>query len=244
MQNPAPQLIGLLGGSFDPIHNAHLNLAQAAFDQLKLDQLRLIPVGNAWQKSDHPMTPAPQRLAMVKLAIDSLTCRHQVVIDTQEIQRTTADGSPTYTVDTLTALRHEFPKASLVWIIGSDAFVKLSSWTNWQRLFALTHFAVVTRGADRDWKARMPPALADEFNRRHVRRVYVNEYPNELQNITHGFAPLSDVTHGRITLLYMEPQEISSTEVRHRIKNHQINTIKGLVPESVLEYITNHQLYL
>lgn len=115
-----PRRIGVFGGAFDPPHVAHVALARAAIEQLRLDVLFVIPTGEAWHKS-RKLTPAAHRLEMAHLAFAELDC---VVIDPRETQRT----GPSYTVDTLLELRTEFPPAQLFLILGADQAQALGSW--------------------------------------------------------------------------------------------------------------------
>lgn len=133
----AARRIGLLGGAFDPPHNAHLAVARAALDQLGLDELRVIPTGVAWHKS-RTLTPPEHRLAMVRLAFAGLP---QVLIDDRELRR----PGPTYTIDTLEALRSEHPHAELYLIIGGDQWASLTTWRRWRELAQLAHLCVADR---------------------------------------------------------------------------------------------------
>ncbi len=133
----SPRRVGLLGGAFDPPHNAHLAVARAALDQLGLDELRIIPTGLAWHKS-RTLTPAAHRLAMVRLAFSSLP---RVVIDDRELAR----SGPTYTIDTLEALRAEQPGAEFCLIIGGDQWASFTTWRRWQDVAAQARLCVVDR---------------------------------------------------------------------------------------------------
>jgi nicotinate-nucleotide adenylyltransferase len=115
-----PRRIGVFGGAFDPPHIAHMALAQAAIEQLRLDVLLVIPTGEAWHKS-RPLTPAAHRLEMAHLAFAELDC---VVVDPRETLR----SGPSYTADTLLELRTEFPGAQFYLILGEDQAQALASW--------------------------------------------------------------------------------------------------------------------
>lgn len=138
--------IGLLGGAFDPPHNAHLAVARAALEQLGLDELRIIPTGQAWHKS-RPLTSPTHRLAMVRLAFAGLP---RVVIDERELAR----SGPTYTIDTLEALRSEQPHAEFYLVIGGDQWASFTTWRRWQDVAAQARLCV----ADRPDLARHGPA--------------------------------------------------------------------------------------
>ena len=112
--------IGVFGGAFDPPHIAHVALARAALAQLQLDQLRIVPTGQAWHKS-RTLTPAVHRLEMASLAFAELD---RVVVDPRETLR----SGPSYTVDTLLELRTEYPQAQLFLLLGQDQAQVLGSW--------------------------------------------------------------------------------------------------------------------
>src|SRR5262249_48143251 len=114
--------VGVFGGTFDPPHLAHLILAEEARDQLALDRLLLVPAAQPWRKADRAVTPAAQRLAMLRLAVAS---DPYFDVSTVEIDR----GGPTYTVETLAALRGELaPADELVFILGEDALLDMPRW--------------------------------------------------------------------------------------------------------------------
>ncbi len=128
---------GLFGGTFDPVHNAHVALAHAALDGLTLDEVRWVPTGQPWQK-DRRITPAAHREAMVRLAIEG---EPRFVLDRIEIER---DG-PSYTLDTVRALRAAHPGVEWVLIIGQDQYAGLHTWRDWPQLLALVTLAVANR---------------------------------------------------------------------------------------------------
>ena len=129
--------IGIFGGSFDPPHNAHLALAQAALDALALDQLRWIPAGQPWQKA-RVISAAAHREAMVRAAIDG---EPRFVLDRIEIAR----GGPSYTLDTVRALRTQQPQAAWFLVIGADQYASLHTWHGWQELLGGVTLAVANR---------------------------------------------------------------------------------------------------
>ena len=129
--------IGLLGGTFDPVHNAHVALACVALDSLALDELRWVPAGQPWQKS-RAVTDSTHRLAMLRLAIRG---EPRFVLDRSEIDR----RGPSYTLDTVRALRQREPTAQCYLIVGQDQFANLPTWQGWQELLSLVTLAVAAR---------------------------------------------------------------------------------------------------
>ncbi len=129
--------IGLFGGSFDPVHAAHVKLAEVALSQLGLDLVRWIPAGRPWQKS-RDLAPADQRAAMVELAIAH---EPRFVLDRRELQR---DGA-SYTFDTVRELQALEPGAQWFLIIGQDQYAGLHTWRGWEELLARVTLAVANR---------------------------------------------------------------------------------------------------
>ena len=129
--------IGVLGGTFDPVHNAHVALACVALDSLALDELRWVPAGQPWQKS-RPITSSTHRLAMLRLAISG---EPRFVLDRCEIDR----SGPSYTLETVRALRQREPAAQHYLILGQDQFANLPTWRGWQELLSLVTLAVAAR---------------------------------------------------------------------------------------------------
>ncbi len=120
----AMRRVGMFGGTFDPVHAAHLRMAEAFFTQCQLDQLRLIPAGNPYHRDNGPQASAEQRLAMVQLAIAD---RSGWLADDREVRR----ARPAYTVETLEELRAELgPDCQLWLLIGGDSLHNLPRWTS------------------------------------------------------------------------------------------------------------------
>lgn len=129
--------LGIFGGSFDPPHTAHIALAKHAVDQFALDELRIIPTGDAWHK-DRSLTASPHRLAMTRLAFAGVS---QALVDPREIDRQGA----TYTVDTLEQLKTEQPEAHLYLFMGADQANAFKTWHRWQDILRLATVVVADR---------------------------------------------------------------------------------------------------
>ena len=134
---PTLARIGIFGGAFDPPHIAHLALVQQAMDQLALDQLRVVPTGDAWHKA-RPLSAAHHRLTMATLAFADLP---KVVVDDRETRR----AGPSYTIDTLRDIKALNPTADLFLIIGADQARKLTTWHLWQELVQTATICVAER---------------------------------------------------------------------------------------------------
>lgn len=210
--------VAVLGGTFDPFHNAHLRVAIALREQLGLDELRLMP-SHTPPHRDRPGATAEQRLAMVRAG---MAAEPGLCVDDRELRRQGAS----YTVLSLQELRVELGvECSLSLVIGADAFAGLTSWHRWRELLALAHLVVV----DRPGFAPPPfvPSTAAALRDLWDRRV--------------DAARLSEQAAGLVTLVELPPLAISATQVRELIRHGR--SPRGLVPDAVWDYIRRHRLY-
>lgn len=208
--------IGLLGGTFDPIHLAHLRLAQEALDTCALGQVRFIP--NA--RPPHRSTPgvSPQhRFRMVELAIAG---EARFLADDRELRRDTAS----YTIDTVADLRRELgDERPLCLIVGADAFALFDTWKRWQALLDSVHVIIATRPGS----ATEPAGgeLRDQAARRRTADV----------------ADLNRAPGGRIYRLPITALDISASAIRRELAAGR--SPRYLLPDSVLGYIASNHLY-
>lgn len=207
--------IGILGGTFNPIHYGHLRIAQETAEAFALTQVKFIPAAKPPLKSE-PDTTAQQRAEMVQLAIAS---NPLFSLDTRELER---DG-PSYTLDTLSSLRAEYTQDALCLIIGTDAFMHFDQWHRWQQIIDYCHVIVVSR----------PPLAALELSEPLRKLLQTHQ--------THDTTQLSQHTHGLIALLTVTALDISSSHIRSLVHAHQNPAY--LCPEAVISYIQAHQLY-
>ena len=184
------QPIGLFGGAFDPIHYGHLRTAFELWQALKLTELRFMPTGNPPHR-DPLLASAELRLHMVRAAVAS---QPAFVVDDREIRR----SGISYSVDTLTELRAEFPDRSLCLLLGMDAFLGLPNWHRWRELFDLAHVVVAHRPG---WKAPTHGPLGE---------VMVDRGTGTVRD-------LHEQRAGRIYVHAVTQLEISSTELRQSI---------------------------
>ena len=129
--------VGVFGGSFDPVHNAHLALAHVALEQLALDEVRWIPAGQPWQK-ERQLAHALDREAMVRLAIAG---EPRFVLDRAELRRKGAS----YTLDTMRELHAAEPEVAWFLVLGQDQYATLHTWRDWRELLGLVTLAVANR---------------------------------------------------------------------------------------------------
>jgi nicotinate-nucleotide adenylyltransferase len=216
---PRPELaIGLLGGTFDPIHFAHLRLGEELADRIGLAEVRFIPARVPPHRAS-PNVTAAHRLAMVRLAVAG---NPRFTVDDRECRREGAS----YTVDTLAELRQEVGETRpLVLLMGVDAYNLLTTWSRWQRLYELAHIVIAHRPGFTLDLDRLPDALARETGQRRALDP----------------AGLHDTPAGRLLTVDTLPLDISATAIRALLRAGY--SARYLIPEVVLDYIGRHQLY-
>jgi nicotinate-nucleotide adenylyltransferase len=210
-------LIGLFGGTFDPIHRGHLHAAEQARRLLCLSEVRLILSARPPHRSG-PGATIEHRWQMLTRATRG---RRGLRADDREIRR--IDGAASFTVDTLTELRLERgPRQAMVWCLGWDAFLELTTWKDWRQLIELAHLAVFKRpGA-----AGRPSSELSAMIARH--RV---AQPGEL----------SGEAAGGLVILEAAMLDISATQIRAKLARNEDTA--SLLPAAVWSYIRQHQLY-
>ena len=210
-------LMGILGGTFDPVHVGHLQLARAAIQSLNLDVLRCIPAGQPPHRHQ-PEATAAARLAMVHLAFDG---EPRCVVDDAEIRQT----GFSWTIRTLERLRTTAPESALVLIVGADALLGLPGWHRWQELLDFAHIAVANRPGTSLQPAAMPAALAALWQAHQTPDV----------------STLHQSPAGRIVSFTIAPCPVSATAIRQRVARGE--PVSGQVSAAVENYIRNHHLY-
>lgn len=206
--------IGILGGTFNPVHIGHLRSALEVAEQMQLDELRLIPSARPPHR-ELPEVSAQQRLALVRLAVENAA---PLQVDDRELKR----ERPSYSIETLESLRAELgPQAQLFMLLGWDAYCGLPTWHRWQELLDYCHLLVLQR-PDADTEA--PNILRN------------------LQAARSVSDPLAiTAAHGQIAFVWQTPLAISATQIRHLLASGQ--SARFLVPDAVLAYIDAHGLY-
>ncbi len=206
-----------MGGTFDPVHYGHLRLAEEMAEAVGLARVLFIPAGQPPHRGA-PRTESPHRLAMVRRAVAG---NPRFAADSREVD----SPRPSYTVDTLTALRAELGDARPLWLLtGADAFLGLPTWHEWQLLFGLANIIVATRPRAQPLAAdALPDTLRDAVSHRLV-------------------ADAGDAgPAGSVLLRPMTPLDISATAIRDTLGRGR--SARYLLPDAVLDYIHEHHLY-
>ncbi len=207
-------MLGIFGGTFDPIHNGHLRVAIDAYEQLALERVHLIPLSGAVHR-DQPKASAEHRLAMIEKAVEHTP---YLIADDREIRR----GGDSYMVDTLSSLKDDFPNDALCLLLGTDAFNGFDRWRNPEQILQLANLVVLKR-----------PGYA----------VPTDSPLSELvkDHLCDDLGILKTSPAGKIYFLEVTQLDIASSEIRQKVaESHQANF---LLPSNTLEYIQKHQLY-
>ncbi len=217
--------IGILGGSFDPIHLGHLGLARDVLKQLNLDAIWFIPARLSPHKQDQTPADAAHRLNMLTQALAPFP-KFQV----SEIELD--QKAVSYTINTLAALQKRFPDREWFLILGMDTFRDFSSWKNVREILQSAHLAVATRpGYPEDHSQHNLPSLLDSL-----------PFSYQLDREQNG-APTCFCGESGKTIIFceIEPFDISSNEIRERIQRGQ--PVKKMLPPNTEGYIMTHRLY-
>jgi nicotinate-nucleotide adenylyltransferase len=212
--------VALFGGTFDPIHSGHIAVAQAAQKRFHLDAIYFVPSSRPPHKTKGALTPFLHRYAMVALACADHPGFHTSIAEAPP------EGAAThvfYTVDTVRRFHREHPDDHLFFILGADQFLEIPTWKNYEALLDSCDFIIASRPGFRLDALRLvvPPEKLGRTASRDPNTIVLRK----------------SVIH----LLATVASHISSTEIRHRLERRQ--TIHGLVPARVEEYILEQALY-
>lgn len=205
------KLIGILGGTFDPVHYGHLRPALEVMEEAGLDEVRFLP-NHQPPHREQPWLASATRKQLVQLAI---TDESRFVLDERELNR---DG-PSFMVDTLADLRCDFPEATLCLLMGSDAFAGFTHWKEWQAILGLCHLIVMTRPG---FELASLPSQPLQIS------ACISHDAHALRNSPHGLILLQSVT----------PLDISASRIRQCLR--QGLSIRYLVPDSVIRFLNQH----
>ena len=206
--------VGILGGTFNPVHYGHLRSALELVERLGLEQLRLMPCAVPPHR-ETPSCSAADRAAMVELAVAG---EARLACDSRELHR----PGKSYTLDSLVELRAELGRQSLCLVMGCDAVLAIEGWHRWQELLDWAHIVVIARPG---WHLPRSGTVAQWLK---AHRLATREQ-------------LCERSSGGILIEELRPLSISSTEIRELLAS--AHSVRYLLPEPVLGYIHEHNLY-
>lgn len=206
--------IGLFGGTFDPVHLAHLRTAEETREALALDRIELVLAAVPPHKAPGTHASAPHRQKMLELAIAG---NPRFALNLSELER----AGPSYSIDTIRAVQRREPDAALTFILGADAFAAIATWKDYRDIFTGCDFCVISRPGTR--AAELPIAVQNAFCYEPNRGVYVHRSGSTLR-----FLPVTALM-------------ISASDIRQRCASGR--SIRYLVPSTVADYLTSHGLY-
>jgi nicotinate-nucleotide adenylyltransferase len=207
--------LGVLGGTFDPIHNGHIAAAEAAQRALTLEAITLVPSRIPPHRQDPVGASGEDRYAMAALAAAE---RPHWTASRLELDR---EGR-SYTYDTLIELRNQVPGTQIFFILGADAFAEIATWSRYPAVLDLANFVVVSR----------PGITLDSLRERA---------PSAFPSTSLRASSLGPSAKTRVILVEATTPDVSSTEIRRRIRAGE--SLASLVPDSVANYIQQHRLY-
>lgn len=216
-----PKLIGILGGTFDPIHYGHLKPAQDVLQNVGLHQVRFLPNKNPPHR-ETPWLSGELRKHLVEISIADIP---QFVLDDRELNR----EGPSYMVDTLAELKAEFADETLCLIMGMDAFDGFTQWHQWQSILNLCHLIITTRPGFTVLDSHMASHYEASFG----------EHQTMLQaRMVKDANALQQRQHGQILLQSTTLLDISASQIRAALSCGK--SIHNLLPENVREYLQQH----
>ena len=213
-----PKSVGILGGTFNPVHVGHLRAAEEVAEALELEQVLFVPSAEPPHKGDSALAPAELRLDWVRTAVEG---NPRFAVDPLEVER----GGPSYSVDTLRTLAGRLAPAHPVFLIGYDAFAEIGSWRDPETVFELASFAVMTRppAVVTSLAEALPPAAADAFE---VDADGVGRHREAAS---------------WVRLVEISALEISASDIRARI--HAGTSVRYLLPEAIRRAVLESGVY-
>ncbi len=209
--------IGIMGGTFNPIHNGHLSIAEEAREQFRLKKVLFMPSGIPYMKDRHEVLPVDVRCEMTALAIADRPYFKLSKLEAEDA----AQGKNTYTCDTLRKLRTADPEADYFFVLGADSLFAIEDWKNPAFIFENCTILAAVRTTEQANSNAAPVSLQDQLlgQARYLRKTY----------------------HAAVEILKFAGMDVSSTQIREKVRRGE--SVSGLVPEGVASYIQSHHLY-
>jgi nicotinate-nucleotide adenylyltransferase len=218
--------VGILGGTFNPIHHGHLHIAREVRNRLGLERVLFIPSADPPHKADLPIPSSAHRTAMVRLAVASDPTFECCDVEVNRSGRS-------YSVETVTQLKEASPQTGFFFIIGIDAFREIDLWRDAERLLSLCSFAVVSRAGYPFASVPTWGPLA-KIDRAQLRQIDAGVCAGHIEPMAPGVA---------VHFLSIPPMNVSASAIRAAIRSES-TPIGATLPTAVLSYIIRHDMYL
>jgi nicotinate-nucleotide adenylyltransferase len=216
--------IGILGGSFDPVHMGHIGLAQETYEKFGLDQILFVPVFQSPHKKNIPMTTTFHRMAMLRLAL-----RNSAHFDISDMEVRREEIS--YTIDTLNRFRLIYPSSELFLIIGYDNLLELDAWKDALKIMKSYNVLVASR-----------PGINLISSEEKVLGMFNGDSPYcSFKTQSRNLNFFHQETGTRLVIYDISPQDISSSDVRERLACGK--SLDNMLPPEVETYIIDHRIY-
>ncbi len=216
--------VGIYGGTFDPVHNGHVEVARGVQELFKLDEVIFVPACVPPHKRNANITSAFHRFAMVALATEA---DQGLLVSTIELD---APEQP-YAVETVERLRNALgPETELFFLMGADSWLEIRSWHQWQRLLSMCNFIIITRPGyefESGFHLDMPITVVNNFG------IGCRQWGNATTHNDEPQAFLTDVVRS----------EVSATRIRAAVESHDMAALRTMVPSAVANYIEKYGLY-
>ena len=216
--------IGILGGSFDPVHMGHIGLAQETYEKFNLDQILFVPVFQSPHKTNIPMATTFHRMEMLRLALQNNV---QFDISDMEVRR----EEISYTIDTLNRFKLIYPNSELFLIIGSDNLLELDAWKESLKIMKSYNILVASR-----------PGINPISSEENVLGMFNGDSPYcSFKTQSRNLNFFHQETGTRLVIYDISPQDISSSDVRERLACGK--SLDNMLPPEVETYIIDHRIY-
>jgi nicotinate-nucleotide adenylyltransferase len=215
--------VALYGGTFDPVHLGHLEVARRVAELFEIEKVLFVPAQIAPHKLTRAVTPSLHRYAMLVLATQN---DQRIFVSTFELDA----SDRRYTVDTIRHFQSSFGDSTeLFFIMGADSWSEITTWRDWERLLTMTRHIVVTRPGYDISSEHVGASLRDRIV--------------DLRNVDNDADKIKQLTGARVFVTDVVTKDISATEIRHVARQGRFDDLRNLVPQPVAEYIKKYGIY-
>lgn len=226
--------IGIMGGTFNPIHNGHLAIAKQAREQFALEKVLFMPSGIPYLKNRQEVLPVNVRCDMTALAIEGISCFELSTLEAADAEL----GKNTYTFETLQKLHNKDPEADYYFILGADSLYAIENWKNPTLIFEHCTLLAAVRAEETSTDTRLQHSMTHAAS---VSTAGDAAFACAQHRLRQQVQHLREKYNASVELLEFEGMDVSSTQIREKVRHRE--SIRGLVPEAVERYLIKHECY-